>query len=564
MNLFRSLSSALGFSLFVALLWAPGACDPPATPTGAHAESAPEADRPGSVPRPRDAVSPRVEPRRENARDRRRPIDAGPVHDADAVRATTREPVRSSGGRPDVFLVVIDTLRVDAVGAYVDEERDTPFLDELAAEGVVFENAYATSSWTIPSMYSLITGLYPREHLVEMGGTSDRGVVGQPALSPLAETLPERLSAAGYTTFGVCTNYHLHPKYGFAQGFDYFVGNDFLDLPFPEIAVDALAELVADRSPAFVWLHYFDPHSPYVANAPWFDARNDSGFRDWNALSVDAISRLYRKVRGLPADARPVPGDLVLLNNRARALTFAHPRELLRAARLGGDDLVRRYVRFLRAAYSSEVAAVDRSLRGAFEELGVGDEDLVIVVADHGEEFLEHGGIGHRSLRSLHEELVHVPLVVLLPGRRIAGVKVAAPVSLVDLLPTVLEVAGLDPAAGGHSGRSLLPLVESRRGEAARPLYGELRETSGELRYRIDYPWKYIRDFARDREHLYNLAQDPAEQHNLARTQPQRVERMRTGLREWMDRTGPRWPEADPVPLSPVEIERLRAMGYLL
>ncbi len=477
------------------------------------------------------------------------------------VPSLASENVTVPEGAPNVYLIVVDTLRYDHVEPYGSDHPSTPFLKELSARGVLFERAYATSSWTVPSMYSIITGLYPTEHGVNRGGVGNGGVVGQPALSQQALTLVERLDRAGYKTHGVCTNHHLHQRFGFAQGFDHFVGSGFLKLPFPEMAVEAF-EKPAKRAPSFYWLHYFDPHFPYRDNQPWFTRWNTSGFADWESLSLDASSRIYRDRHHLSAEA-PIPlADITRVHRRGRVMALSHPRELLKVAGRAGPTVEKSYLDFMKIAYASEVARVDESIRKMFETLKIGKKDLVIITSDHGEEFLDHGSIGHRWLGSLHEELVRVPLIVLLPGRERGGEVVAEPVSLVDILPTVEDVLGLGGEPGTHSGTSLITTMNG--GGTRRAIYGELDEPSAKVRYRLEYPWKYIRDFSRSNEKLYNLEEDPGETRDLAGNRTARVSQMRDGLDKWMDGVGLRWSKVETIPLSSQELERLRAMGYVL
>ncbi len=466
-------------------------------------------------------------------------------------------------GMPDVFLIIVDTLRFDYVQSYGSELPTTPFLKELSRQGVLFEKAYATSSWTVPSMFSVITGLYPREHGVDKGGVSKGGVVGQPALNENAVTLTERLDQAGYETYGICTNHHLHQRFGFAQGFDHFVGKGFLKLPFPEMAIGAFEETARGKGPNFFWLHYFDPHFPYRDNQPWFSKWNRSGFADWGEISLDASSRVYRTRNDLgPEDPIPL-ANITRVNRWAHRIALSHPGEIMKIARTAGPEVESRYLNFLKSAYASEVARVDQSIRKVFKKLGVGNDDLVIVTSDHGEEFDDHGSIGHRWLNSLHEELVRVPLLILLPGRAHAGKVVTDPVSLVDIMPTVLEVLELEDDDDAHSGVSLLSTMNGDV-KADRVLHGELDEPSARVCYRLEYPWKYIHNYSRSTGHLYNLATDPKERRDLAAVEPGRAKQMLAGLDEWMATTELRWTEVEMIPLSSLELERLRAMGYVL
>jgi len=482
----------------------------------------------------------------------------------------TPEPERIGQDAPDVYLIVIDTLRRDSVSAYGYPRETTPSIDRLAGSGVLFENAFSTSSWTVPAMYSMITGLYPREHGVDKGAVGRGGVVGQPVLSEEAVTLTERLKRVGYRTRGVCTNHHLHRKFGFSQGFDEFVGKGFLKLPFPEMAVESFRDedgsdggAVNEAGPTFYWLHYFDPHFPYRDNQPWFTEWNESGYSGWEELTFDASRRIYRRRHHLSeSDSIPL-ADVTRVHRRARTLAMSHPRDLLRVASRSGDEIERRYMSFLRTAYDTEVARVDRSLEKIFGKLGVGDEDLVIIVADHGEEFGDHGSIGHRWLSSLHDELVRVPLLLLLPGREHAGERVRAPVSIVDIAPTVADVLDLDVGRGECSGVSLLEAVEAPL-DMGRVIHGELEEPAAVVKFRLEWPYKLIRDFGRGEASLYDMEADPGEVRDLSGRRPRLTAQMEERLGAWMERTAPRFGEISTVPLTAQELERLRAMGYVM
>lgn len=342
---------------------------------------------------------------------------------------------RSGPGRgPDVLLVVVDTLRADAVGAA------TPRWDALAAEGALFTTCRAPSSWTKPSTASLLTGLYPTEH----------GALEFESMLPgAATTLAETLRAAGWRTAAFTDNPFVSVAYGFGQGFDAFTGRAPSTVARGTLLLQAASQvrlrlaggaaysfgpgvetgadgilggavdflLASDGRPAFAYAHLIEPHYPYTPPPPF-----DGGRRRVDPPHSSGI---------LPFDSFPALPD--------------------------AD------VAIMRANYAGEVSAADAALGRALDRIraaGRLDGTLVVITSDHGEEFHEHGGWTHGQ--SLYEELVRVPLLVRPPaGAPGRGRRVEAPVSLVDVAPTVLGLAGV--ASGARtSGRSLVPLLEGK------------------------------------------------------------------------------------------------------
>ena len=322
-----------------------------------------------------------------------------------------------------MLLIVLDTLRADRLGAYGSTRGLTPFLDELAARGVVFENAYATSSWTSPSIASLFTSRHPLQH----------GIVGfESVLGDGEATLAESLRALGFTSGGFSANFRISEGLGYGQGFDvwraYLASTDERDagpkVPARFVRQQALAWLsgVWDREaprPVFLYVHFMEPHSPY--DPP------------------EAVRR------------RLVP--------RASRAEADAANALLVGLRFG--DLSDQQVALLAELYDAEVATLDAELRTLFEALsanGFLEHSIVVVVADHGEEFREHGMLLHGI--TLFEPGVRVPLLLLAPGLE-AGRRVAQPVSLLDVAPTILDLLGA-PSQEHFEGRSLLPQLRAQ------------------------------------------------------------------------------------------------------
>jgi arylsulfatase A-like enzyme len=496
-------------------------------------------------------------------------VDApAPLRTPPAPRAQRAKPdlLPVDGDAPNVVLIVVDTMRTDVTSLFPDGYDATPFLAELAEKGVVFRNAYSTSSWTVPAMYSLMTGLYPSQHGMTAGYFAGEKVVDQAVLPQAAYTLAEQLRDLEYDTFGVCTNQHLAAKYGMGQGFDRYVGDTFLKLPFPDLAVESLAPEILASPRYFLWLHYFDPHHPYGANLPWFDEWNRSGFADFQAISLDALSRFYRGRHGLgPEDQLPV-NVLVPLMRRAVAIRWGHPKNFF-ASMPPGDGppaagtTEARYLDFLKAAYASEVRKADESIRSVAGELRFDDDDLVIVVSDHGEELMEHGEIGHRWLGSVSQELIRVPLLIKFPGNRGAGRVIDAPVSLVDLVPTIRAALG-QPPMEELPGTDLAALLE--RGAAAdREIYCELAEGGARLHCAIAYPWKLVQNETSGTARLYDLSRDPGEDDDVSAEHPDVVERLKEALSASDAKGAAQWPTPGSASVSADELSRLRSLGYV-
>ncbi len=400
----------------------------------------------------------------------------------------------SGGAAPDVLIVVVDTLRADAVGfSRAPGAAPTPAMDALAAEGTVFTVCRAPSSWTKPSTASLLTGLYPSEH-----GALDFDSV----LPGEAATLAEILRAAGWRTAAFADNPFVSPEFGFAQGFDSFAGRHpsplargtlllkaasqvrlrlaggaaysfgpGADLGADRVLGDAVAFLLAGRDrPSFAYAHLIEPHFPYTPPPPF-----DGGRPRVDPPHSSGI---------LPFDSFP---DIPAADAAA-----------------------------MRENYLGEVRAADAALGRALDALrkaGRLDGTIVILTSDHGEEFHEYGGWTHGQ--SLYGELVRVPLVVRAPGGAGRGLRADSPVSLVDVAPTVLGLAGV--ASGVRfSGRSLAPLL---RGDPLPPvpLYAEIEAGPVGARAVFLGPRVLVvsRKAGREAAEAFDLRKDPGERANL-------------------------------------------------
>ncbi len=411
--------------------------------------------------------------------------------------------------RPNVVIVLIDTLRADALPAYGQPLDTAPFLTRLASESAVFEHAYSTSSWTPPSVASIFTSLYPFEHGVKRGFFFDTTPIGAKAAGPLemnampedVPTLPELFQRAGYATAAISTNRNVEQEIGFRRGFDRFEWHNNA----PADSVYALLkrwkrEMPRDR-PHLIYVHLMDPHGPYVGHAPY-----------------------------------------------------------VQQFRLQESD-------HHHATYLSEVRFMDRQLARIFRLLS-DPSTIFVVVTDHGEEFRDHGGTEHGP--QLYAELNRAAMLIHAPRLGVAAQRVTENVSQIDLLPTLLDAAGL-PLAGGRSGMSLWPILarapgegEVRRSLAARTLFAHRsnpRPPYEESWAALHREWKYIEHAGRDPE-LFNRSADPGERNNLAAADRDRADSFAAAVAGARHRSPVHTGRSLQVSPDQELIEQLKALGY--
>ena len=429
--------------------------------------------------------------------------------------------------RPNVLLIVVDTLRADRLGCYGAERETSPAIDQFAADAVRFERAYSTAPWTIPSVASMFTGRFPASHATTSFDSQ---------LPDELETLAELLRDSGYRTAGVVSHFALDSRHNFDQGFEVYLesealGHDHLSTDgVTRQAVEQLERFAGGDAPFLLFAHYFDPHYNYLAH-PEF------GFA--------------------AASAGRLEGTL--------------PMRLLLQLK---SSMSREEAAFLRDLYDGEIRYTDRGigrLLQRLDELGLKEETVVVLTADHGEEFLDHGKLGHTS--SLYEELIHVPLIVRDPGRKAAGPAVVArPVSLVSLMPTLLGLAWLEFEEDRFQGPSLEPLLAGHEPDDAALLLAELdfvpvREGRrvGEVHKKavLGERFKLIRDDLTGRFELYDLAADPRELTNLAETDAARLSQLEEALARALAFAASGAVAPQLRELDESEIERLKSLGYV-
>ena len=445
-----------------------------------------------------------------------------------SAAACRRQPVTLAAGAP-IVLVVVDTLRADALGLYGSANATSPALDAWAKRGAVFDRAFSTSPWTLPSVGSLLTGRFPSGHgsgrgkLALADGRSRRVFI---ALDASVPRLASIVSPRGYATAAFVTNTFLRPGFGFADGFDTYdhTRNRFLDERRADVMVDRALGWIDQRQQEEPWLllvHLLDPHQPYDP-PPAEAGRFTSGYQG-----------------SLHAPIGPDSG-------------------LVRGVKRGSIELDAADRAFLRGVYDEEVAFVAAQIARLLDGLAarkVLERGLVIVTADHGEEFLDHGALEHGH--TLYQELLHVPLLVW--GSQVRAARHEEPVSQVDVLPTILDALGIAPP-DGLDGASLWPLLTGRGElEGLRELVAENSLYGDQRRAVVEWPYKLVIDVEQPDVALYDLERDPAERKNLASERPEVAERLTAALA----RRAPRELDRAPVELDADTRRELRALGYL-
>lgn len=375
---------------------------------------------------------------------------------------------RDPGSRPNLLLLSIDTLRADHLGYHGYPRPTSPRLDGFAEAAIVFESAQSTAPWTLPSLASIFTSTYTSTHgCWTLGSRLDESF----------ETLPEILTAAGYDSAVVASHRLCAPDFGISQG---FVHNDFQLCDMEGVAEEFItSKQISDRGirflnqkhaasdgkPWLLWLHYFDPHDEYMPQPEH------------------------------SADFPPIAG--------------------------GRQDV---------DLYDGEIAFTDFHLGrvlDALEANGQAQATVVVLFSDHGEEFKDHGRLGHGL--TLHGEMLHVPMALRIPGQ--AGQRLKQVVSTVDLMPTLLELCEL-PVPSGLEGRSLLPLLQ---GTETQPRLA-FAEAGMRGRTRLESiqegKFKWIQEHGTSAGRLFDVQADPGELQDLSAEHPELVERLAAALDE--------------------------------
>ncbi len=411
--------------------------------------------------------------------------------------------------RPNVILIVVDTLRADFLGAYGFQGSISPALDALAAESVVFERCFAQSPWTKPSVASILTSLYPQVHGLtnhdgKYWGAETTGLKTG-ILPASAVTLAEVMKQSGYATAAIVGNSWLTESYGFAQGFDLYDDSmNHLLVTFDQLTAAAMAWLDSRSgdadAPFFLYLHPMDVHAPYNAAKEDYDALVSSPSMGFNLrLAESEVPYLrWQNIERRPAWA---------------------------------SDQLRHELTYWRTQYASGVRALDRRLAPFLDylrESGLLDSSYLVFTSDHGEQLFEHGDWSHGQ--TLHDHQLHIPLMIRQPGADGAGRTVPHIVEQVDLMPTMLSLIGAD--TGGAQGRDVSPLLRrAAKGDLGASLATATHRRPNLYSLRSER-YKLFFDVQTGKAELFDLTYDPGEQRDVAPVEPEVAARLRDRLVE--------------------------------
>jgi arylsulfatase A-like enzyme len=443
---------------------------------------------------------------------------------------------RAPRPRLNILLITIDALRADHLGAYGYARPTSPNIDRLARQGVLFRRAVSQWPLTSPSFAAMMSSTYG--HTNGLVRTTAQRMPDRPLM------LAEMLKAGGYSTGAAVGNVNLARAFNFDQGFDTYrelwrEDDERKTEQITRTGLDLLKQASADR-PLFLWLHFFDPHARYQPPKP-FDQMfvGDQHFDP--AWRVPLHARKGEDLGGIAGNVN-----------------------------LGREDRVAYYV----AQYDAEIRYVDQQvgiLLKALEEQGLAGNTLVVLTADHGESLGEHNYFFEHG-RFPYDDCAHVPLIVRGPGIGKPGEAVSSPVELIDLVPTLLDLAGLPPDPRTE-GKSLRRLLAGERPGGARWAYaftesGFARDYQRSItseRYKLVYvPDAGDRRIMQGRElELYDLAADPGETRNLVDQRPEVAALLKKQLWRWITAGGAAAPPPEAVGVEGQAEEQLRSLGYI-
>jgi len=424
----------------------------------------------------------------------------------DTTMESARYDLSDQAATLNIILISMDALRWDRTGVSGNPDGLTPNLDQFAEEAVVFHDATSASPWTLPSHMSVWTGRWPSVHRVtnKLRPLSG-GQMVETSLSAGIETYPDLLIRSGRKAAGFTGGAGVQGKYGFGRDFETYLDDRYfggLDYSIPP----ALQWLKNHTdTPLFLFLHGYDVHGQYDLPKSQVDA-----IADYDG-TLDGSKGEQAKLREKGLENIKDPGDPAHLHGTLNEADTA----------------------FLAKVYDGKVRLADERV-GAFisqlKALGLYDRSIIILMSDHGDEFMEHGGLDHGA--TLYQEQLRVAMMIRFPGfgRRH---DIRTPVRTVDLFPTVFDTLGLD-GPRNVDGKSLLPLMRGEKLDL--PV---MAETDYRLfvhhRMRREGQYKLILDLLDGKRELYDLAADPGETRDLSSGDPRRTYEMEQALRKWMD-----------------------------
>jgi arylsulfatase A-like enzyme len=451
--------------------------------------------------------------------------EGGDVELDTAVVSTPEAPLQASERKPikNVIILLIDTLRADKLQPYNPKTRvQTPGLSRFLRSASVMLKARTQENWTKPSVATLLSSLMPWEH---------NTFTGDAKLPAAVETLPEMLRKRGYATGAFIANGYVSDKFGFEQGFGSY--RNYVREGRRNVAQYVAADVLEwldkrpKEKPFFLYVHTIDPHVPYMP-PEHFLAKYDSA---------------------------PYSG----------IVDFKGNNELLEKIKIGRIKLGERDKQRLTALYDGEISYHDvhfAAMMDGLDKRGLAEDTMVVITSDHGEEFWDHGSVGHGH--SIYDELLHIPLIVRIPGVTEGKQAVNTDVGLVDVVPTVFDALSL-PMPENLSGASFLPDLLGARADAPRTTVSGFMTAWRTLAVgRMKLVQK-----GEGRYMLYDVARDPGEQNDIAKGSPIAVRYTRgllgltlAGNTQSHSNT-PRVHVEEKTTIDPQTEAQLRALGYV-
>jgi len=454
----------------------------------------------------------------------------GGTQEKKTVAATAKE------GAPPVILIAVDTLRADHLSTYGYEANKTPNIDSLANDGVRYAETYGQASWTRPSFATIFTGQYPSSH----------GAVHKSSLLPdRVETMAEALAAQGYYTVGFPNNVNIAPDFNFGQGFaeyNYLAPDLFFyaNEPAAKLTLYDGLRLVRERflSSYVNVYNYYQPAEVVTARATqWLDEYKD----------------------------RPEPFFMFVHYMDPHDPYFVHPYDGEGYARVANPNPPADVADKYRKLYDGEISYLDEHVGAFLAELkrrGIYDKAIIVFTADHGEEFQDHGGWWHGT--TLYDEQIGVPLLVKQP-QATGGVVVDDLAAQVDILPTILALAGIAPPAQAQG--KPLALVPGA-GPVRDSVFAE-EDLEGNVLQAVRTPqWKLItanpgNPRGLQPNELYDVATDPGEKTDLATKDPTQLETLRAELGNDFIEAKKYAGEGADTEIDGATQDRLKALGYM-
>ncbi len=455
--------------------------------------------------------------------------------------ASCRPQAPEPPARANVILIVADTLRADFLGSYGFQGAISPNLDALAAESVVFERCFAQSPWTKPSVATILTSLYPQTHgLTNHEGKywgAETAELKTGILPQSAVTLAEAFQNNGYATAGFVGSSWLTRPYGFAQGFDVYDDSvTHLTVTADQLASAAMTWLQGRTGdePFFLYLHVMDVHTPY-----------DGAKEDFDELT--ASPSLGMNLRLSKQEA-----PYARWQNFERRPPWA-------------TDQVRHELNYWKTQYAAGVRALDRRLQPFLEflrETGTLDGSYLALTSDHGEELFEHGDWSHGQ--KLFDHQLHIPLLIRQPAAAGGGRRVPNIVEQVDVMPTLLALAGVDAGAATLQGRDLSTLLRREAGGDLGASLATATTHRPDLYSLRSERYKLMFDVQTGVTRLFDLSYDPGEQRDVAASEPEIVAELQDRLAEKIQSSLAGGTLESETAAIPDDMRRkLEALGYL-